>query len=532
MAESNTESQQPRQYRRHESMKEYRQVKANEKQQKLEKSAEREGKRQEAIKAISKDKPDVAERIDLENLADANIRPESTVDATESQAAIEDGQGQEQVRIGIQAESDQLLADSVRVSENNHAGSPGDAGEVVKQEFKLGRNERSNGDDKWLGAGELNVEGDFLSYSRVNRKPENPYKPGSRDHSNFEEYLAKNYSPRGIELGLVDKQQSVEAGHEVKIPSAMLWKIIETNPEELDTKVDFNLLNIRRPVRKWKGITLESADYAVKTLKPLERQVKNSDGIVKTVEVNHSWKKLTVDKKTLTAIQQKAIEYIEQQVKLGNMPTDILETAKGILDSHNAPRTVNYAPFKKQSGGETAETPREHSAFLQRVMPESWNKNGSLERIGGNIIYENDKLRQRKDARTLQIATIDTGNEMGAVLTQQAWDILKTVPKDFEDKSGTKYLLEGSDALTNPTLDRQGVWKRFVKPFVADLDTLVRTQTLIKDFVFESVEAGKMDRRVLATVNGLLKYKYPTLEPTRIDSMGRATYAMAKSQAA
>lgn len=66
MAEANSETVQAKQYRRHESIKEYRQVATVEKGQK---GAGREHKRQAAIKAISKDNPGVAERKDLENLA-------------------------------------------------------------------------------------------------------------------------------------------------------------------------------------------------------------------------------------------------------------------------------------------------------------------------------------------------------------------------------------------------------------------------------------------------------------------------------
>ena len=65
MSESTTETPQPRRYRRFEP-KEYRKAKRSERKQKAE---NKKIERKQALSALSQDKPEVADRIDLENLA-------------------------------------------------------------------------------------------------------------------------------------------------------------------------------------------------------------------------------------------------------------------------------------------------------------------------------------------------------------------------------------------------------------------------------------------------------------------------------
>ena len=125
MAEPGVESPQPRQYRRHESMKEYRQVKANEKRQELEKSAEREHKRQAALKAISKDKPEVANRADLIELSGTELKA----------AEQEQGEVQEQQR-------------------EKTLGEKAQAADEIK----------GSGQDKWKPSGTISISGDNLTY--------------------------------------------------------------------------------------------------------------------------------------------------------------------------------------------------------------------------------------------------------------------------------------------------------------------------------------------------------------------------------
>ncbi len=599
MADLSVESPQPRHYRRHEAMTEYRDVKANERKQKIEKSAEREHKRQEAIKAISKDKPNVPERIDLENLAglpgtiqaetvvnqeasegDMQVSEIQTEEVAETSASEEAGEDKliyaesfldpdvRKIYLEVRKETDENS--QVKRAENpmvpsyidtwnqvrNEIGSKrwdqfvidypekaqayakndkwikaalerlnGVSEPSVEQEFKLRRNDKSNGADTWYGQGNLSTEGDVLIYSRERNKPTNIFAPDSKLHDQEEERLAKNYSPRRLGLAVVDAALSGEAGREVKVPSAILWKILETNPKELGTKTavrlgprtNSSLLERFSPihVQRWRETTFDLPDNDVRTFKPFELKVRNSDGDERTIEVNSSWKKLTVDQKTLTAMQQKAVEYIEQQVNSGNMPADLLDAARGLLLSHQAQDTVRFAPFKKKVGGESPASPREHATLLQNLVPDVWTASGSLRQDGRNIVYENDNLRRKKDARSVQIATADTKDETRIVLTRQAWDILERVPTNIKDKNSAEYRTNMPNALTNPTQDRQGLWKRFVKPFTADSDTLMKMQGMIRDYVADNVAKETMDESFLKAVDGIIKYKHSIYPGTR-----------------
>ena len=408
--------------------------------------------------------------------------------------------------------------------------------ESEDQKFKLMRNERSNGADKWYGSGELGIDGDVLTYSLEDHKPENTFKPGTKQHRGEEERLAKYYSPRGIELASVDARLSSEAGRDVKIPSALLWKILETNPEELGTKTairlgpptNASLLERFSPLHKstWYETSFDSADYEVKTTKPHKVKVKNTDGVEKTVEVNHYWKKLTVDKKTLAEMQKLGLDYISRQVAAGDMPAGVLDAANGIVKSREAPKTVEYSPLSEQVGGENPQTPKEHANLFTTI--ETWKSNGSLRQEGNNIIYEDERLSKRKNARTVEIATVDPKDRSRKILTRQAWDILSVVPKSRHDKyyGEVPPSIDITNALSNSIFDK-GVWKRFVRPFTADAATLSRMHAMIRGYVAGAVSEGAMDESVLKTVDGIIEYKHTTLEPAKSDDSGNVTYKLA-----
>lgn len=152
MPESGSESPQVRRFRRSDP-KEYREAKRGERKQRAEgKKIER----KQALSALSKDKPEVADRTDLENLANLEQPTTSPPDAN----------------INNQPEISTPRQEIINAEEVVHDASS----------------------DKWKGSGSLRMNGDYLSYLPEIKRRENPFVPGNKYHDNFEKY-GVDYDP-------------------------------------------------------------------------------------------------------------------------------------------------------------------------------------------------------------------------------------------------------------------------------------------------------------------------------------------------
>ena len=747
MAEPGVESPQPRQYRRHESMKEYRRVKANEKQQKLEKSTEREHKRQAALKAISKDKPNVPERIDLENLAGVNNQPESaapaqsetqlphsptsenktnperkllnaemtgtqavlllggttpeTIDKAKIEAIAKGepvqtekinkvsqserdeywngenspykdktrgerheiwlngmnsflgqyrGKSEEQffTRMGIDLQNpnaaqeiydvyfvngkgdvglfastiaakntaqeinanmkvlqklgnmygknsakvaEQLVAgiknaqtdtdlfiqsaqnelqkgttmggidlvnildrspaknqqsqevnesvmESVvpeisssptdEVSDNDAEKNKTSSERTFRERYIAAGSKRHYKKDQWKSdSGEISVNDNHISFvpsGEINRRYEveeydQDYDGPVKPLRYYDVFADEAKGPeRGIQLTVevtdetFDPKITEQTGLK-RVPTPFMWELLEVDPESLGKR----------------GYTFDTEAYSSDPLKakkytradPSFYGIGGRDSeLVGETTLGLSWGKVTVDKGTLVAMQQRAIEYLGQQVQDGQLPQEMLDTAKGILETHKARNTVDEKWQTNRGSGTSAEDPKMHSTFLQ--LTETWKTTGAVKQEGDLLVYDDEKSRKKDERREVELATVD--QESGRkVLTEQSWDILKLVP---ETAAVGPYQLNVTEATSNAIQDRKGTWKKFIKPFSTDSQTLSQMQQMIRSYAAQQVSLGQMDAATLSTIDGLIKYKHSTLEPIRYDGQGKVTYEM------
>src|SRR3989344_6021159 len=385
MAEPGVESPQPRQYRRHESMKEYRQVKANEKRQELEKSAEREHKRQAALKAISKDKPEVANRADLIELSGTELKA----------AEQEQGDVKEQQREKTRGEKAQA-ADEIKGS----------------------------GQDKWKPSGTISISGDNLTYlpnqDEIKKRggySDEAYDPENPGNYEFILEYEKRRVERGLKLGIevntdtFDPELITKLPELKKVPTPLLWEILDKDPSSSDKSYTFN-----------------ARAYSTDSLK-LKRYLRESDQ-GEEANVMFAWNKVTVDKETLVKMQQKAIEYLEGQVKQGQIPEELLSAATGILESRGLTDPIVQKWLNKEGSGSVPEDPKLHRGWFTLIR--RWDQNGRIRQEGDSLIYDDDKLRKKEEYREVFLAVEDKDNPGKKLLTKQAWEILRLAPKNFK----------------------------------------------------------------------------------------------------
>ena len=281
----------------------------------------------------------------------------------------------------------QTLYENGKQQSNKH-GSERD-GDKTKQEFKLNWNERTSSADKWTaGNGDLKIDGDFLAFNPHVNRLRNPYSTGTTEYDYFEKYQVKYFSGRPSDYFLDQQRRRVERGVQLavnsevdgeleKVLTPMFWEIIEADPESVSGE-QFN-----------RYITLDQGDNPVKSVNPVDLKIRNTDSTTREVDVNFSWGRLQVDKQTLIAVQQKAIDYIEGQVALGKIGPDMLAAARSIVESHRSPQLVKNVWPQKNSGGSSPEDPKTHLSFLR--LNENWSK-GTIKQEGDALIYTNEGL--------------------------------------------------------------------------------------------------------------------------------------------
>lgn len=446
-----------------------------------------------ALEALKKDKPDIANRQDLENLANLEQPTTSPPDA----------------HINNQPEISTTGQEIIKVDQVNHDASP----------------------DKWIDSGSLQINGDYLSFKPESKRRENPYVPGNKDYDNFERY-GVDYDPEefpGLFLDAVKKR--VERGFKLaavpdpelvdpevakmtelkKVPDPILWTILEANPNSQDKKYKLTV----------SVDSLETVRTEVSVYDPDDFQVKVREG-----DLGYSWKGITVDKETLVNMQHKALEYLEAQVNAGKMPQAVLDAAEGILRySSSAPEDPHIKKLgtdQKASGG-SPENPKVEMKWWKFFATDKWSVKGQLGQADENyLFYQDEKLKHRNRQRRVTIASSDPEDQTGQrlVLTKTAWDILRRVPlpvPGYSDSIG----ISNERGFTTLSSERavqdkkKGIWKSETKPLSTDSLTLSQMQRIIRNYVDKQVTNGRIEADVLATVDGILKYKHGTLEPLR-----------------
>lgn len=291
-----------------------------------------------------------------------------------------------------------------------------------------------------------------------------------------------------------------------KVPTPFLWELLETNPESIGKG----------------GRTFSAAAYGSETLKA-KKYIPGVDSfygiggrdpeLVGETTLGVDWDSVNVDRQTLVRMQNQAIEYLEKQVQEGQMPQEMLDTARGLIDSHKAPDKIERGLESDRGRGKNKENPKLYLTFLQG--PETWKQKGQVRTEGNLIVYDDDKYSNKGERREVEIATtsIDTSGVIKKVLTKQSWDILKIVPEAADTGPGKIVITE---ATTNSLLDRKGEWKKFIKPFATDGATLGRMQQMIRTYVEAQVQQGNMEAATLVQVDGLLQFKQSTIKPISI----------------
>lgn len=419
------------------------------------------------------DKGDDMPGIDLVNLLNANKENPNDTGSMQTSSAEED----------VTNSSDLTGAENT---------SEAIATDHNDQEFKLNWDKRASSTDTWSGGGDLKIEGDVLAFTPQVNKLRNPYSPGTTEYDYFEKYQVRYFQPDNPSDYFIGEQRKrVERGVELavdskagKVPSSMFWKIIESDPESVGSG----------PFGR--NVTLDTQSDSVKSVRPVDLKIRNDEGTPRTVDVNFSWKGLKVDRQTLVGMQQKALEYLNQQVDAGIMPAETLDTAISLVSRYKAPRTVSR--------------PREIPLVSKFQTPEKWRSDGSLVVSDKDIVYSDAKLREIRGSRSIEIFTADPNNPSKRILTAQAWDVLNAATNGVDGNRPV------TDALTQEVMKRGGEFYRPVITFTADRPMISEMKGLIRDNVAREIQEGAMDESVLSDIDNVLNYKNPAAEPNNI----------------
>lgn len=424
--------------------------------------------------------------------------------------------------IGAQVESGQQ--DNISEGEDSKEERESEKEKTFREVYSEAGEHTYYKKDKWRGSsGQIILNGDNLSFTPAKethggfnrdttwmgiRTREYDRDEGFYRHYEIRVDEAQNFE-RGVELAVdVTNTESwdpaiAESTGMRKVPTPFMWELLETNPESVGKG----------------GHTFDVDAYGAKILKG-KKYVPGVDSfygiggraseLVGETTVGFVWNRVNVDRETVVRMQNQAIEYIERQVQEGQMPQEMLDTAKGLIDSHKAPDKIIRALKNDRGRGKNQENPKLYLTFLQQ--PETWKQKGQVRTDGDLIVYDDDKYRKKGERREIEIATtsIDTSGVIKKVLTKQSWDILKIVP---EAADIGPYNIGITEATTNALLDRKGEWKKFIKPFTTDGVTLGRMQQMVRTYVEAQVQQGNMDAATLVQVDNLLKLKQATLKP-------------------
>lgn len=321
--------------------------------------------------------------------------------------------------------------------------------------------------DKWKDNGSFSIVDDCLIYQPVIKENyfDQPYT------------TAEKKVPRAIEL--TKPAGNGELMGLKKVPSSILWEILEadtSSPEALH-------------------ILYDSGDNFAFSTEP----VKNPNN----PKAHMGWDRIEVSNGAMRLMQEQAINYLNEEANLGNVPEELLATAEGVL------RYSRSAPKKKGSGNSEEDPKVERKWWKLFSKSDIWTANGQIGQEGDYLYYQDDRLRKQNRQRRVIIASLDPKTSgQNIVLTKSAWDILKTVPSAYNF-----WVTETSE---KPVVDKKGKWRVEAKSLETHgSQTLDRMQKLIRGYVGEQVALGTVEPSVLATIDGIFKYKHEILGKIR-----------------
>lgn len=496
MSDPRSEIPQPRRYRRFDSMKEYRKTKQNEQKQKTKKM---EGgiENSQALNALSRDKPEVTDRTDLENLArsDSNT-PEAMGNRLDQNMQHEEAG----------PPSEKTSPEKTFQEKNSEAG-----------------NQQYYEKDNWKNTGEIFIKDDNLCFlpqqeiARTHLVFENEYSDDGHILTEQHHYLVdvdEKRVERGIELAIDVNNESVDPQIKdlsglKRVPTPFLWNLMEVNPESVGNK----------------GHTFNERAYISEPLKGKKLTYPGRELVGETT-LGVSFEKVIVDRETLINMQQKALEYLETQVKEGEMPQAVLDAARGTLRYiNNAPEDPHIQKLgtNQKTSGASSEDPKVEQKWWKLFSTDKWAVKGQVGQNENYLFYQDDKLKKQNRQRQVTLAVLDPEDHGGQnlVLTETAWNILRRAPSPVPGYTDTIGITgtAGFAALSSekPVQDKKGLWKAEAKTLSADSQTLGQMQKLIHSYVEKKVADGRINADILATVDGILKYKHGTLEPARYE---------------
>ena len=371
-------------------------------------------------------------------------------------------------------------------------------------------NQQYYGKDHWQNTGETFIKDDhlcFLPQNEIARTHHQVSKGGVHTLVEVDEKRVE----RGIQLAIDVNDESVDPQIKElpglkRVPTPFLWNLLEVDPESVGNK----------------GHTFDERAYISEPLKG-KKLTYSSRELVGETTLGVSFSQVIVDKETLISMQQRILEYLEAQVKEGEIPQAILDAARGILRyANSAPEDPHIKKLgtNQKTSGASPEDPKVERKWWKLFSTDKWAVKGQVGQDENYLFYLDEKLKKQNRQRQVTIADSDPEDQTGKklILTKTAWDILRRAPLPVPGYINSIGIVDtsgfASSSLEKPVQDKKGLWRAEAKTLSADSQTLDQMQKLIRGYVEKQVADGRMGTDVLAAVDGILKYKHGTLEPS------------------
>jgi len=374
-------------------------------------------------------------------------------------------------------------------------------------------NQQYYGRDHWKNTGETFIKDDHLCFlpqqeiARIHHVSEDVYREDGYNTGTQRSYLVdvdEKRVERGIQLAIDVNDESVDPQIKElpglkRVPIPFLWNLLGVDPESVGNK----------------GYTFDERACISEPLRGKKLTYPDRELVGETT-LGVSFGKVIVDKETLISMQQKTLEYLEAQVKEGEMPQAILDAAIGILKyTNNAPEDTD-----QKTSGDSPQGPKVERKWWKLFSTDKWQAKGQVGQDENYLFYQDGKLKKQNRQRQIVIASLDLEDQsrQNLVLTKTAWNILRRAPLSVPGYVDTIGITDTSGFASlsseKPVQDKKGVWRVEAKTLSADSQTLDQMQKLIRSYVEKQVADGRMDTDILAAVDGILKYKHGTLEPS------------------
>ena len=532
MSESTTETPQPRRYRRFEP-KEYRKAKRSERKQKAE---NKKIERKQALSALSQDKPEVADRIDLENLANVEANPERKLLNTEM--------------TGVQAVF--LLGGTMPETIDRPKIEAIARGEHVQTE-KINRGSHSERDGYWNGEKspykdktwnermEIWTEKTNNFLSQYKGKPAEAFlKRMGVDLTNenqakgiYDFYFAKGNGDIGLFASTIVENNTAEQIEENMEVIQKLGNIYGENSAKVAEQLVLGIKNAQT-----------DTDLFIQSAQEEFKKGNNMPGIELINILDQKSSQLEKKPPTREHDQQDVNEPLAKSIGLEDKPD---------LANLEPPTIPPDADLNKQP---EISTPRQEIINAEEVVHDAssdkWKGSGSLRMNGdylsylpemkrrenpfapGNKYYDNFERYGvdydpeefpylfRKDmkkicGRRFKLAAVPDPEfidpevakmtELKKVPDPIVWSILEANPDSADNKYQFKYGVEGDlgDSWNGVTVDKE---------------TLVNMQQKTLEYLETQVNAGEMPQAILDAAKGILRYSNSAPEDHHIKKLG------------